>query len=95
MKIEIDGITYVPEPAAEPKWGNGAIADCFLDRVYPELMRSADTWTCGTLDIIHREAAYKTAAAALKWYSDECARLREFEPKPVRPVYRSNWQFDR
>ena len=85
MKIEIDGVIYVPEPEAEPKWGNGKIADCFLDSVFAELSRSADTWTCGTLDIIHREASCKTAAAALKWYRDECIRLREFEPKPWKP----------
>lgn len=84
MKIEIDGVVYVPEPAAEPAWAHGKIADCFLDSVFAELSRPADTWTCGSLDIIRREAAGKTAAAALKWYRDECIRLREFEPKPVK-----------
>lgn len=84
MKIVIDGINYVPEQPAEPSWANGVVADCFLDRALPILTQSADTWTCGTLDIIHREAAYKTAATALKWYRDECIRLREFEPKQRR-----------
>ena len=85
MKIEIDGVTYVPEPPAEPAWGNGGVADVWLDGLVAQLSRSADTWTCGSIDIIRREAACKTAVTALKWYRDECIRLREFEPKPGKP----------
>ena len=77
MKVIIDGVHYVPEPPPEPSWFNGVVADCFLDRALPILLQTSDTWTCATMDIIHREAAYKTAASALKWYRDECLRLRE------------------
>lgn len=90
MKVVIDGVTYVPEPPVEPAWGNGAVADVFIDKAFPILTRSADTWTCGTLDIIYRETAYKTAARALKWYRDEVIRLREFEPKRSVDKY-PNW----
>ena len=81
MKVVIDGITYVPESPPEPKWGNGGVADVWLDGLVKELDRSANTWTCDTIDIIHRESSCKTAITALKWYRDECVRLRKFEPK--------------
>jgi hypothetical protein len=82
MKIEIDGVTYVPQPPAEPKWGCGGVADVWLDKLVVQLSRSADTWTCGSLDIIHREASCKTAVTALKWYRDECARLKDLTKTP-------------
>jgi hypothetical protein len=88
MKIVIDGVTYVPESPSEPKWGNGAVADNFIDGTVVQLERPPEEWTCGTIDVIRRGAAYKTAAAALKWYRDECIRLKPFEPKKSKSVSR-------
>ena len=82
MKIEIDGITYVPQSPAEPVWSNGGVADVWLDGLVAQLSRSADTWTCGSIDNIRREAACKTAVTALKWYRDECARLKALTKTP-------------
>jgi hypothetical protein len=76
MKVMIDGVAYEPVREPLPAWKNGKIADVFLDKTLEQLMRESDTWTCATMDIIHRAGAYHTAAAALTWYRDECARLQ-------------------
>jgi hypothetical protein len=75
--VVIGGIEYIPKPDAEPAWNNGVVAGNFLDQHMPVLLWEPTEWTSDFKNVCQRQAAMRTAFAALKWYRDEVVRLTE------------------